>query len=69
MSFAEGVGAASFDLADPIMMLCALVGLIVVCIALDAPAIAGALRLVRVLRRRARSVRVTRQARASNAGY
>jgi hypothetical protein len=60
MSFAEGVGAVSFDLADPAMMLCALAAVIVVCLALDAPAIASAVRLMRVLRRRSRSIRVAR---------
>jgi hypothetical protein len=61
MSFAEGVGAVSFDLTDPMMMLCALAAVIVVCLALDAPAIAGAVRLVRVLHRRSKSIRPARE--------
>jgi hypothetical protein len=60
MSFAEGIGAASFDLADPVVMACALAAAIVIGLLLDAPAIAGAVRRVRALRRRAKAVRVKR---------
>jgi hypothetical protein len=60
MSFAEAVGTLSFDLADPAMMLCALAALIIVCLAFDAPAIASAVRLVRVVRRRAKALRMMR---------
>ena len=53
MSFAEGLSAVNLDLADPTVVLYACVSVIVVCLLLDAPAIAGAVRLLRIARRRA----------------
>ena len=57
MSFAEGLSAVSLDLADPTVVLYACVSVIVVCLLLDAPAIAGADRLLRIARRRAKAKR------------
>lgn len=55
MSFVEGIGATlSFDLADPTFLLCAWVVLVIVCLALDAPAIATVLRFFRLSRRLAK---------------
>ena len=55
MSFAEGIGSASLNLADPNIMLYVFVAFIVICLLLDLPAIAGMFRLIRVSRRRAKS--------------
>ena len=57
MSIAEGLSAVSLDLADPTVVLYACVSVIVVCLLLDAPAIAGAVRLLRIARRRAKAKR------------
>ena len=60
MSVVDRIGAASFDLADPIFMLYACVALILVCVLLDAPAIASTLRVLRRKRRLSRSFRGAR---------
>jgi len=41
----------SFDLAEPSVMLCVLIGVIVACTALDLPALATTLRFLRLKRR------------------
>ena len=56
MSFVEGIGPTlSFDLADPTFLLCAWVALVLVCLVLDAPAIATVYRFLRRKRRLAKS--------------
>jgi hypothetical protein len=57
MSFVERIAAADLDLADPALMLCVCVTVIVVCVLLDAPAILRAVRLFRRKRRLARGFR------------
>jgi hypothetical protein len=42
MSFVEGIGAPSFNLADPTVVLYVCIGFIVLCVVLDASAIASA---------------------------
>jgi hypothetical protein len=60
MSFVEGIGAPSFNLADPTPVLYVCIALIVLCAVLDAPAIAGALRVLARRRRFGKASRVPR---------
>jgi hypothetical protein len=46
MSFVEGIGAASFNLAEPMVVFYVGIALILVCALLDAPAIARAWRVL-----------------------
>jgi hypothetical protein len=60
MSFVEGMGASSFTLSDPTVVLYVCIALIVLCAVLDAPAIASALRVLVRRRRFAKASRVSR---------
>jgi hypothetical protein len=57
MSFVEGIGAPSFSLADPTVMFYVCIALILVCVLLDAPAIASAWHVLQRKRRFANSYR------------
>ena len=60
MSFLEGIGPIlSFDLAEPTFLLCAWVALVLVCLVLDAPAIATVYRVIRRKRRLAKTRRLS----------
>lgn len=57
MSFAEGIHPVRFDLADPLVMLYIFAAVVVVFMLLDAPAIAAALRFLRLKLRLGKAAR------------
>jgi hypothetical protein len=60
VSFAEGIGPTlSFDLGDPTFLLCTWVVVVLICLALDAPAIATVYRFLRLKARLAKSRRAS----------